>query len=191
MLNQNCLMRKAIRPTTKALATLLCFAIFSMPSPTSWADESRLVYEVEIDANVEAVWKAFTTEEGLKSWMAPIVEIDLTVGGKMRSSYQQDGKLGDASTIENTILSFDPKRMLSLKATKFPENFSFEAAAKQNWSIFYFSELSPTRTKVTIVGLGYDESVQSQQLRSFFKGANERSMNQLKRVLTANADTKP
>ncbi|MCA9064231.1 MAG: SRPBCC domain-containing protein [Planctomycetaceae bacterium] len=162
----------------------LFLAIFALSvSPGAVADDSRVVYETEIDADIDAVWNAFTTNEGLQSWMAPLAEIDLTVGGRMKANYNRDGKIGDSATIENTILSFDPKRMLSLKASKFPEGFPFEDAAKSTWSVFYFSELPSSRTKITVVGLGYTDSEQSRRMRAFFAAANEHSLGKLNEAL--------
>ena len=143
------------------------------------AQEAREVYEVEIDASVDDIWNAFTTTKGLQSWVAPLADIDFRVGGKWRANYSKDGKLGDAKTIENTILCYDPKRMISLKATGFPEGFEFADVAKDTWSIFYFTPVSDVKTKITIVGLGYTDSEQSQKMLAFFKPANKYSMDQL------------
>ena len=158
---------------------ILCFIATLVFCSVSVAQEPREVFEVEINAGVDDIWNAFTTAEGLKSWVAPLADIDFKVGGKWRANYNKDGKLGDATTIENTILCYDPKRMLSLKATGFPEGFEFEDAAKETWSIFYFIPVSETKTKITIVGLGYNDTEQSKKMRSFFKTANKYSMDQL------------
>ncbi|MEZ6040625.1 MAG: SRPBCC domain-containing protein [Planctomycetaceae bacterium] len=143
------------------------------------AQETREVFEVEIDAGVDDIWNAFTTTEGLQSWVAPLADINFKVGGKWRANYSENGELGDENTIENTILCYDPKRMISLKATGFPRGFPFAEAAKDTWSIFYFTPVSDTKTKITIVGLGYNDSEQSQKMLAFFKPANKYSMDQL------------
>jgi uncharacterized protein YndB with AHSA1/START domain len=148
-------------------------------SSISDAQEPREVFKVEIDASIDDIWNAFTTTEGLKSWVAPLSDIDFKVGGKWRANYNNDGILGDATTIENTILSYDPKRMLSLKATGFPEGFKYEDAAKEAWSVFYFTPVSKSKTKITVVGLGYNDTEQSKEMRAFFKTANKYSMDQL------------
>lgn len=122
--------------------------------------------------------------------MAPLADIDFRVGGKWRANYNKDGQLGDATTIENTILCYDPKRMLAIKATGFPEGFEFVEAAKETWSIFYFARTSDTKTKITIVGLGYTNSEQSRKMRAFFKPANKYSMGQLKAALETKAPGK-
>lgn len=142
-----------------------------------------LSYVHEVDAGVTEVWEAFTTNEGLASWMAPIVEIDLKIGGKITSNYNEDGELGDETTIENTILSYEPERMLSLQATGFPEGFPFREAAADTWSIFYFESISPTRTRIRVVGLGYRDDEMSRQMKSFFEVANKQSLEQLSEAL--------
>ncbi len=169
-----------------AMSALLVFVSAS----THGQDDNRIVDEFEIEANVDDVWNAFTTSSGLKSWVAPLADIDLRVGGKWRANYNKDGKLGDATTIENTILCYDPKRMLSLKATGFPEGFEFAEAARETWSIFYFTDISDTRSKITIVGLGYTDSEQSKKMRAFFKPANKFSIEQLKAALEKKAPEK-
>ena len=118
------------------------------------AEQAPLVHEGIIDASVDRVWAAFTTQKGLESWMVPHAEIDLRVNGKMRTNYHADGAIGDPNTIENTILSFDPKRMLSLRATKAPANFPFKNVIKGTWSVMYFDALGPRRTRIRIVGFG-------------------------------------
>lgn len=164
-----------------------CFVSFCMAAIASCspalAQDSREILEVEIDAGIDDVWHAFTTTEGLKSWVTPIAEVDFRVGGKWRTNYNKDGELGDSNTIENTILSYDPKRMISLKATKFPEGFPFMEAAKGTWSVFYFAPVSKSRTRITAVGLGYTDSEQSQKMRSFFASANKYSFDQLSKAL--------
>ncbi len=162
-----------IHHITLAFIAILAFSALSV------AEERREVFEAEIDASVDDVWAAFTTTKGLQSWVAPLADVDFKVGGKWRANYNKDGRLGDTSTIENTILCYDPKRMVSLKATGFPDGFPFKEAAKDTWSIFYFTPVSETRTKITVVGLGYNDTEQSKKMRSFFETANKYSMDQL------------
>src|SRR5438105_4536342 len=70
-----------------------------------------VVHAAVVDASDAAVWDAFCTGPGQESWDVAHAEVDLRVGGKMRTHYSKDGKIGDEGTIEQTILSFDPYRM--------------------------------------------------------------------------------
>jgi len=169
--------------TTAKLYTSIVAIVLVLGSFCNANSEDRVVYEATVDAGIDAVWDAFTTTEGIQKWIAPVADIELAVGGKMRATYDPDGKLGDKTTIENTILAYDPKRMLAMKATKFPTGFPFEGAAKKTWSVFYFEEIDATHTKVTLAGLGYTDDEQSQQMKSFFETANKYSFDKLNRSL--------
>jgi uncharacterized protein YndB with AHSA1/START domain len=175
------LLQQQEQPMIRRLILTIAAAL-SLSTPL-FAQETREVLEVEIDASVDDIWNAFTTTKGLQSWVAPLADVDFRIGGKWRSNYNPAGELGDADTIENTILSYDPKRMISLKATRFPQGFEFEDAAKKTWSVFYFTPVSDTKTKIAIVGLGYDDSEQSQKMLAFFRPANKYSMDQLAAAL--------
>ena len=81
------------------------------------------------------VWAALCTKEGLESWNVAHADVDLKVGGKMLTHYDPKGKLGDPNTIENLILSFEPRRMLSIKVGHCPEKFPFKNAIKTVWQV--------------------------------------------------------
>ena len=171
--------KSAMKQNTISMFVLATLTFFSVPYV--WANDSRVVQNFEIEADLNEVWKAFTTNEGTKLWWAPLVEIDdFAVGGIIRSNYNSKGKIGDATTIENTILSFDPHRMISIRPTKFPAGFPFVEAAKKQWTVFYFQKVSPKRTRITLVGLGYTDDPQSRQLRGFFIAGNKLSIAKLK-----------
>ena len=74
--------------------------------------------------------------------------------------------------------------MISMRATTFPKGFPFLEAAKNTWSVLYFTPIMASRTKVTVVVLGYTDDEQSQKLRSFFATGNKYSLDQLSKALT-------
>lgn len=147
--------------------------------PVDAAAGHVLRHEAVIEAPVERVWAAFTTKEGLESWMVALASIDLRVGGKMLTRYQGDGALGDDATIENTILSYEPQRMLSIKATKPPKNFPFQASIENMWSVIYFEPIEGGKTKVTCVGMGYGDDEESRKLRQHFDSGNAWTLRKL------------
>ena len=127
------------------------------------------------------VWKAFTTSKGAESWMVAHADIDLKIGGLMRAHYDPKGELGDEQTIENTILSFDPERMYSIKNTKAPKTFPFPKAIQSMWTVVYFDDAGEGKTRVTVVGLGFTDDEESQKLREFFQRGNEVTMQRLQK----------
>jgi uncharacterized protein YndB with AHSA1/START domain len=88
------------------------------------------------------VWDAFTTKQGQESWNVAHAEIELKVGGKMRTHYDPKGRIGDPDTIENTILCFEPKRMLAIQVINPPEKFPYKSAIKNMWTVLNVMELS-------------------------------------------------
>ena len=142
-------------------------------------DPSPLVHETVVEAPVEQVWAAWTTSAGLRAWLAPHADFELRLGGKMRANYQADGVLGDAGTIENTILAFEPQRMLAIKVTKAPAGFPFPNAVERMWTVLYFTPASATRTHVRVVSLGFGSDAESRGMRDFFAEGNAATLSQL------------
>src|SRR5262245_38508846 len=89
-----------------------------MPAPSDTG-----VTSADVNASIEAVWSAFTTKRGLESWMVPVADIDLKVGGLVRTHVDPDADIGDENTIVNRILAFQPPRMISLAVERVPDSF--------------------------------------------------------------------
>lgn len=147
---------------------------------TSRSEPEPLRHDAIIDAPVDGVWAAFTTKEGLESWMVAYADIDLRVGGKMRTHYSREGWLGDGNTIENTILSLEPPRMLSLKATKPPEGFPFKTAIESMWTVVRFDDLGADRTRVTVTSMGFGDDDESKKMREHFDKGNAWTVEKLR-----------
>jgi uncharacterized protein YndB with AHSA1/START domain len=139
----------------------------------------QVVTEGVIDAPVEAVWAAFTTNEGQESWNVAHAEIDLKIGGLMRTHYAANGKIGDPQTIENTILCFEPNRMLAIQVKNPPANFPFKNVIQKMWTVIHFEEAGPSRTKLRIDGNGYGSDEESGKLRKFFEYGNAYTLKKL------------
>lgn len=64
---------------------------------------------IDIKAPPSKVWRWFTTQEGLRRWISPNVEIDLNVGGAYRFLGEDD-----ETWISGTVLEFVPEGRLVL-----------------------------------------------------------------------------
>lgn len=145
------------------------------------ADGVPLVTEAIINAPVAEVWKLFTTAPGLESWLAAHADIDLKIGGLMRTHPDPKGMLGDDHTSIQQILSFEPQRMLSLKVQQPASDFPHPSAARESWSVIYFQPLEPGMTNVRIVTLGYHDDPESQQLRAYVGQSTAGQLERLQR----------
>lgn len=162
----------------RALITIL--TVLFLASNGLSADLPPVVSEGVIDASPSEVWKAWTTSDGLRQWMAPVVEIDLRLDGLMRSNYNPEGKLGDDGTIENRILAFEPERMLAIKVAKAPKALPFPNAVQKMWTVIYLTEVGASQTKVRAVGMGFTDDPESSRMREFFQKGNDYTLDKLR-----------
>ena len=167
--------------TTIARVTLPMTLVLILAGHATAQETGPIVCEGVVAAPLDAVWAAWTTSDGLRSWLAPHAEIDLRIGGLMRANYSAQGALGDPQTIENTILSFEPKKMISIRVTKFPNGFPFPNAIGEMWTVMYFESVDQDHTRIRVVGLGFRAGEESQKMRAFFERGNATTVEQLQR----------
>ena len=74
------------------------------------SDEKILVLSITIPAPRADVWHAFSTSEGLSTWLTPGAVVDLRSGGEWTAHYPQ-GRTGGG-----TIISFVPEKEIVIAA---------------------------------------------------------------------------
>jgi uncharacterized protein YndB with AHSA1/START domain len=134
--------------------------------------EEPIVHSGIVEAPIAEVWDAWTTSAGIVKWMAPAGEVELKIGGKYRTSYTKGSDLTGPDVIENTILAFDPQRMLAFKNTRAPENFPFKKALDRAWTVIYLEPVDEKSTRVTVKMLGFGDDPESKSAREFFEKGN-------------------
>ncbi len=159
---------KTIRPLLLALSLLLPAWTVARAGAAD-----AIVSEGMIDAPVAAVWKAWTTTEGLKSWMAPLADIDLRLDGLMRANYNAKGTLTDGDSIHNRILTFEPERLLSIRVAQAPDKFPFKATIGEMWTVLHLTPTADGKTHLRVVGMGFGASEASQKMKAFFQQGND------------------
>ena len=159
------------------LIALFSLAAWTLPTKA----QEFIVTEGVVAAPVSAVWSAWTTTAGLKSWLAQHVDIDLRIDGLMRTNYDPKGSLGDPGTIENKVLSFEPEKMFSIRVAKAPEKFPFKNKIGEMWTVLYFQPTPDGKTMLRIVGLGFGIDEESQRMKDFFKQGNAFTLTQLQK----------
>jgi uncharacterized protein YndB with AHSA1/START domain len=140
-----------------------------------------LVTEGFINAAPAEIWRLFTTADGYKATGVAHAEVDLRIGGEIRSHYDPQGRIGDAETIVNEVLAYEPERMLSIRVRQAPASLPNRAALAGTWTVLYFNPAGENMTQVRIVGLGYNDSPESQALRTFFADGNRRTLDHIAR----------
>jgi uncharacterized protein YndB with AHSA1/START domain len=153
---------------------------------TARAEDVSFVNEGIVDAPVGDVWKVFATSEGYKVLGPALAEVDLRIGGTIRSRYRSDGTLGDAETIENTILAYEPPTMMALKIAKTPQSFPFKNAWKTTWTVITLVPVEGGKTLVRAASLGFGTDEESVALRHFFEAGNQSVIESVRRHFAGN-----
>jgi uncharacterized protein YndB with AHSA1/START domain len=130
------------------LAMALTFPAYAQTPATapskSGASDRVLVIELTIPAPVAAVWQAFTTSEGLSTWLTPGAVVDLRPGGEWTAHFP-------GSTGGGTILSFAPRKELVLSALA-PEKFPTVRATRTRVVFHFESRGDNTLVRLTQTG---------------------------------------
>ncbi len=145
------------------------------------AAAGTLVHETVIDAPVADVWNAFTDADEIESWMVPKADIDLRIGGLLRTTYNPDAALDGSEAIHQRILAFEPEKMIAFQVTKCPDGFEFAELVKDAWEVISFEALGPARTKIRAAGVGYKSGGAWDQMRTFFDEGNAWTYEQLRK----------
>lgn len=141
--------------------------------------EISFVTEGIVNAPVAEVWKVFSTSEGYKALGVTLAEVDLRVGGSIRSRYGAGGVLGDEETIENVILAYEPERMIATRIQKPPASFPFKEAWRNPWTVVTLSEAGSGKSRVRVASLGFGTDKESLEMRRFFESGNRQVLETL------------
>ncbi len=150
--------------------------------------EILLTQELIVNAPIDQVWDAFTTEEDWKKWVTPEVAIDLKINGSIRSHYTAGAQLGDSGTIELKILFYIPYQQLVMQAKlgdAFPEDLRSDAP--NLFSQYWFEALGKDETKISLTGI-YPNKEEWNQLLAFFERGNAATLEKLQHFLSPNEE---
>src|SRR5215467_4093665 len=100
--------------------------------PSHPATNKVLRLSITIPASRSEVWQAFTTSEGLSTWLTPGAVVDLRPGGEWTAHYPA-GKTGGGTIIsflpekEIVLSAMAPEEFPAVRATRTHARFSFES----------------------------------------------------------------
>lgn len=140
-----------------------------------------LQLSIVVNATPAQVWRAFTTGEGYREWVAPVAQIDLAVDGVIEASYNAEAKIGDPDNIRNRIVAYVPERMLSIRNVQAPKALPQRELFAQVSTTIELEDLGQGRTRVMLTAVGYGPGVGFDTLYRHFEWGNAYSLAQLKK----------
>jgi uncharacterized protein YndB with AHSA1/START domain len=135
-----------------------------------------LQFEVIVPGSIDEVWAAFTTADGLASWLWRDVRVDARPGGEWLAIFPQ-------STGGGTIVSLTPKRQIVIAALA-PDRFPTVRATRTQAS-FEFAPVSPTETKVTLLQTGWQSGAEWDAAYEYLSDGNAQLLMQLHKRFAA------
>jgi hypothetical protein len=96
-----------------------CSIAQAVPDTSTQTESRGRVLRIEsiVPASRDEVWKAFTTSAGLKKWIAPIVSVDLRIGGSLSTNYDKAATIASPGTIRMGILNYLEGEMITFRVT--------------------------------------------------------------------------
>jgi hypothetical protein len=142
--------------------------------------ERVLRIESIIPARPQAVWKAFATGEGLKRWAAPVVALDLRIGGTLSTHYDKKASIGDPGTIRLGIVNYLEGELMTYRV-HLTSSFTPKARAEdQNLQeIIQIVPWTNGTTKVVSSMIGWGTGKEWDETYDFFAKGNAWSYNHL------------
>ena len=145
-----------------ALTGTMAMAVAQAPAKPA-SPEKALVIELTIPAPRAAVWEAFTTSEGLSTWLTPGAVVDLRPGGEWTAHFP------GGSTGGGTIVSFVPQQELVVSALA-PDKFPTVRAARTH-VVFHFESRGDT-TIVRLTQTGWQDGPEWDRAYEYLASGN-------------------
>ena len=152
-------------------------------SNTSYVDASgqrALQLSMDIPAPPQAVFEAFTTDAGFKSWAVAVARIDLRTGGEIEASYDPKAAIGDPNNIKNQIVTFIPGRLLVLRNVQAPKGFPGESEFRKTVTVIEFEPVA-AGARVRLTNTGYGDSPEARTVYGHFEWGNAYTLAELKK----------
>ncbi len=134
------------------------------------APEKALRFEVVVPAKIEDVWNAFTTHDGLVTWLWSDVTVDLRDGGEWTVHFP------GGATGGGTIAGFTPQRQLVMRAMA-PEQFP-TVRRERTKAVFDF-EPAGAETRVTLTQTGWKQGKEWDDAYEYLAKGNAQLLEQL------------
>lgn len=165
---------------TFVMSVVLAVALVAQTGPVTvqrqLTPEKALRLEVTVPAAVDAVWQAFTTKDGLQTWLWKDCRVDLRAGGDWIVQYTPTATGG------GTIVSFVPGREVVIRALA-PERFP-TVRQTRTLATFRFDAVGNGATKVTLLQTGWQAGDEWDAAYDYLATGNAQLLAQLHRRFT-------
>ncbi len=142
--------------------------------------------EIEIPGvSAQQVWEMVSTSQGLRSFVAPVTDVEMKYNGHYYTNYQPGSKIGDPGTIYNTVVAYIPLEMVAIHVKLGKPLFPAAVAdADKLDAILQIKDLGDHRVRVSETMVGWETGADWDKVYSFFQTGNAYTLGQLYKALT-------
>ena len=147
------------------------------------ASDRTIKADLILEANLERVWNAWTTPEGVKGFFAPGCNIDLRVDGLYEIFFDPQAEPGKRGADGMRILALEPMKRLSFTWSA-PTSQPYVRRQRTHVTLF-FDELGNGRTRLRLSHGGWGEGEEWDRAFEYFMVAwKETVLPRLEQYLT-------
>jgi uncharacterized protein YndB with AHSA1/START domain len=146
--------------------------------------EKVLRFEITLPLDTKRVWRAFSDDEDMKGWIAPVIHLDLRPGGTLSTNYDKNAKITDASTIRLRIVNYLENEMITFGVQlndHFPKKAQDEDQNLQE--VVQIFDLGGGKTKLVSSMIGWRTGKEWDDTYQFFVKGNKWTYEQLVKYL--------
>jgi len=151
------------------LGRLLATTLLLLTAATTRADERAIDKQIVVAAPIEAVWQAWTTRDGIRSFFAPDAEIEARVGGAFHIHIDPLAEPGMKGADEMRFMALQRPTMLSFDWNAPPS--LPETRGQRTFVVVRLAAVDASSTRVTLHHTGWGAGGQWDQTYAYFDRA--------------------
>ena len=151
------------------IGCLTAFIVSCAAPIAAHAEERAIAKQVVVKAPVEAVWNAWTTTEGVKSFFAPDARVEARVDGPFEIYINPYAAPGMKGADDMRFLALQPMKMLSFTWNAPPS--LPEARAQRTFVVVRLKPAGEGQTEVSLYHAGWGEGGEWDKAYDYFNRA--------------------
>ena|ERR1700741_5050749 len=133
--------------------------------------DDRVIYQqLVLNTTPEAVWRKWTTTEGIQSFFCRNCSIDLKLNGNFELYFMMSNPVGLRGSEGCRFLSYIPGKMLSFSWNAPPE-FPEVRNGEKTWCILFLEETEQNKTLLKFSHLGWHKGEEWDKVYDYFSKA--------------------
>ncbi|HXD34909.1 MAG TPA: SRPBCC domain-containing protein [Pyrinomonadaceae bacterium] len=158
-----------MKSNSMKITTISLLVFLLATTATAQRPERFVRAEILVKSDINSVWKAWTTEAGVKSFFAPACSIEAKTGGQYEIYFNPSGESGQRGAEGTKILALQPSRMLSFTWNNPPH---IPGVRWQYTSVVVrLKQITPKTTRVTLYQSGWGNGKDWDEAYKFFSTA--------------------